>query len=164
MRSAFVLLALLVVLAPHPARADTPQQVQKALQANANASIAALKRGDMKVYMSFQAPGMTLTNVAGQRVNLAQLRARQAQAMAHNRTGDLRCTVTNVTVQENTAQATVTAHQSYRKAATATAPAWTYTRDYVEHDTCVRQGGKWLTTSIQLVRDVMAYSRQKPTP
>lgn len=153
-------LSLAALTCPAKSRADTPAQVQKAIQAVCDHSVASTARRDLAGFMAMYAPDFTASNISGRKSNYRQIQAGVASTFARNDYhGVGHCTVSQVVPLGNQARALLHWHYTTVHTRSASAPAYTYTRDYVEQSVWKKLPNGWHETSSQMAHDVIDYRR-----
>ncbi len=145
---------------PAKSRADTPAQTQKAIQAICDRASASVARRDLAGFMAMYAPDFTLKNVVGRKSNYRQLQASMADVFARDDYHEAgHCTVSQVVPLGNQARALLHWHFTDRHARSASAPAYTYARDYVEESVWKKRPDGWHETSAQMTHDTIDHQR-----
>lgn len=145
---------------PAKSRADTPAQTQKAIQAVCDRASASVARRDLAGFMAMYAPDFTLRSVGGYRENFRQIQAGMANAFARDELHDVgHCTVIQVVPAGNQARVVLRWHYMDHRTRFASAPAYTFTRDYEEQSVWRKLPNGWHEASGQLTHDVIDYRR-----
>ncbi len=147
-----------IFLRPFTARADTPAQTQKAIQAVCSRAAVSYQRRDLSGLIAMYAPNFTLTNVAGRKTNFRQSLAGIANLFARdNYKTTASCTASQVVTQGS--QARVVLHWHYASRKLHASPAYTTTRDYQEQSLWKKTAAGWQEASADMVHDVVDYRR-----
>ncbi len=147
-----------VLLYPFLARADTPAQTQKAIQAVCNCAAASYDRRDLSGFMALYAPNFTEKSVPGRKSNRLQLIAGAAIIFANNdEKPTSSCTVSQVVSQGNQAKAVL--HWHHVTHSLRSALAYTVIRDFQAQTLWKKTAGGWLEASADVTRSIIDYRR-----
>ncbi len=146
------------LLYPSTARADTPAQTQKAIQAVCSRTAASYAKRDLSSFIAMYSPSFTLRNVAGRSFNFRQNQADIANTFAKdNLRASAVCTVSQVVSQGSQAQAVLHWHYVFRtKHGTL---SYMVTRDYQEQSLWKKTAGGWQEVSADMTHDTVDYRR-----
>lgn len=118
-------------LRPSTARADTPAQTQKAIQAVCSRAAASYQRHDLTGIMAMCSPDCTIRNVMGRKITCRQSRGALAKAFTKNNYNPIvQCIVSQAAVQGNTANAVLRWHCIDHHQRSVSSPAYVYIRNY----------------------------------
>ena len=141
-------------------QADTPAQVQKAIQAACDRATFSYQQRNLAGYNAMFAPEFSAAAVTGRRTNFLQNQANAADAFANNKqTITARCTVSQVVLQGNKAKAILQWHYVSHHFRSASTPAYTITRDYQEQALWKKSSSGWQEVIGQMTHDVIDYQR-----
>lgn len=158
--SAVLLLVLVPLTCPAKARADTPAQVQKAIQAVCDRASASVTRRDLAGFMAMYASGFKGSTVSGWKVDFRQVQAGSANTLAESNCRYVsHCMVSPVMLVGNQARTVLRWHYVEHHGRSASAPAYMYVRDDVEQTVWKKLPSGWHQTSSQVLRDVNDYRR-----
>ena len=152
---AFAVVSLLCLIS---ARADTPAQAQKAIQAVCNRTAASYDRRDLSGFTALYAPDFTERSVPGRRSNRLQLVAGAASIFADsNEKSTSSCTVSQVVSQGKQAWAVL--HWHHVTHSLRATPACTIIRDFQAQTAWKKTASGWQETSADVTRSISDYHR-----
>ena len=147
-----------IPLCSFTARADTPAQTQKAIQAVCNRAAASFDRRDLPGFIALYAPNFTEGSVPGRRSNRLQLIAGTASFFANNNEKmTSSCTVSQVVSQGNQARAVL--HWHHVTHSLRLVPAYTVVRDVQVQTLWRKTAGGWQEASADVTRSIVEYRR-----
>ena len=147
-----------ISLCPFTARADTPVQTQKAIQAICNRAAASFDRRDLSGFTALYAPDFTERSVPGRRSNRLQLIAGTASFFANpNERTTSSCRVSQAISQGNEARAVLQWHHVTHSLSSF--PAFTLTRDVQVQTLWKKTGGGWQEASADVTHSTTDYRR-----
>lgn len=121
--SAVVLLGISAFACPAKAPADTPAQVQKAIQAVCDRAVASYGRRDLAGFMAIYSPDFVVSGVIGRKVGFRRNEANIANQFARNDyRGVGRCTVSEVLPDGSHARAMLHWHFTNHHSRSASPP------------------------------------------
>ncbi len=160
--SVVLLLGSAALICPAKARADTPAQVQKAIQAVCDHAAACTARRDLAGFMAMYAPNFMERNVGGYKENFRQVQAGAANAFARDNYPSMgHCTGSQVVPLGNQARAILRWHYTAHTLCSSSTAAYTYTRDYEEQSVWRKLPNGWHEIGAQITHDMSDYRRRR---